>query len=584
MNIFRYNRIPTQIIAAGKSFWQRRARSRIRNLLRGGIRLRCEGRPFAVVEATGGLTDVPLGVDVLQISPRLVGDHSAHADFLLRQLMLEKAVGRAWLGKAMAFVGGKRKPIIHPLPKSWIADLERRGYRFNRIGCRLALGWLALGSFIHGLAAYGRRLTSYRATMAEDSQSAHVSFGALTEASLPSRDALGPSSDLISWYRRSALFDAEGPEVRAEIMNLGTRWERRSPGLVVNNSMLPPLPNLGAAMRFAWQGLLCILTAVADLLRGRWWSGVLLREAILLHYVRNLPVSALARAYYFNNSSWILRPLWTYEAERSGSRIAMIFYSTNNDRFCVRGHWTPVSAGMTIMTWPTFVVWDEYQTDLLRTFCPRAEFEIVGSVPLSDGSDEVVPRADIAMFDVTAFRPVLLASLGVPMVYYDAPIVEAFLEDVISSANELGLTVAWKSKRDVGRAAHPRYRAKQMQIASAGDVRLIPPEVNALRVIDNTRVVISMPFTSTAIVAAILGKPSAYYDPTGELEFLPRAAHGLSVLRTRDELLAWLREYAVRADGEPVASSSVTPRHDPNLGITALPEMLQSADSRPRWR
>ena len=45
-----------------------------------------------------------------------------------------------------------------------------------------------------------------------------------------------------------------------------------------------------------------------------------------------------------------------------------------------------------------------------------------------------------------------------------------------------------------------------------------------------------MSFTSTALVARDLGKPSYYYDPSGIIQKGDRAAHGIPVISGLSEL------------------------------------------------
>jgi hypothetical protein len=49
-----------------------------------------------------------------------------------------------------------------------------------------------------------------------------------------------------------------------------------------------------------------------------------------------------------------------------------------------------------------------------------------------------------------------------------------------------------------------------------------------------------MPFTSTALIARNMGKPSIYYDPTGNLQKDDRAAHGIPIVSGVSELETWL--------------------------------------------
>jgi polysaccharide biosynthesis PFTS motif protein len=54
----------------------------------------------------------------------------------------------------------------------------------------------------------------------------------------------------------------------------------------------------------------------------------------------------------------------------------------------------------------------------------------------------------------------------------------------------------------------------------------IEPDISAIRVIKKSYAVISMPFTSTALLGKQLGKSSIYYDPSGMVQKDDRAAHG----------------------------------------------------------
>jgi polysaccharide biosynthesis PFTS motif protein len=48
-----------------------------------------------------------------------------------------------------------------------------------------------------------------------------------------------------------------------------------------------------------------------------------------------------------------------------------------------------------------------------------------------------------------------------------------------------------------------------------------------------------MPFTSTAIIAKELGKPSIFYDASASIE--KNESHGIPVLKNKEELKNWYR-------------------------------------------
>jgi len=75
-----------------------------------------------------------------------------------------------------------------------------------------------------------------------------------------------------------------------------------------------------------------------------------------------------------------------------------------------------------------------------------------------------------------------------------------------------------KSKRNIGSIAHPRYRNFADQMSERTNVVIVDPDIAAHRVIEASEAVISMPFTSTSLIARELGKPTCYYDPSAWFE------------------------------------------------------------------
>ena len=67
------------------------------------------------------------------------------------------------------------------------------------------------------------------------------------------------------------------------------------------------------------------------------------------------------------------------------------------------------------------------------------------------------------------------------------------------------------------------------------------PGISAYRVIQAADAVVSMPFTSTALLAREIGKPTAYYDPSGILQPNDPAAHGILVIQDYKKLVEWFQ-------------------------------------------
>src|SRR5690606_26121261 len=94
--------------------------------------------------------------------------------------------------------------------------------------------------------------------------------------------------------------------------------------------------------------------------------------------------------------------------------------------------------------------------------------------------------------------------------------------------------------RNVGKQAHSSYLSTIKALENSPSYLEIDPNVSAIALIGKCQAVISAPFTSTAILAREMGKPSAFYDPHGVCYKDDRAAHGIEILTGPEALHAWL--------------------------------------------
>ena len=90
--------------------------------------------------------------------------------------------------------------------------------------------------------------------------------------------------------------------------------------------------------------------------------------------------------------------------------------------------------------------------------------------------------------------------------------------------------------------AHYKYVSEINRISNEYEFLNIDPSIPAELIIAKAKAVISMPFTSTALVAKHLGKPSIFYDPSGLVLKDDPAAHGVMVINNKVDLIDWLNK------------------------------------------
>ena len=519
-------------------------RARLRRIMRGYRVLKQAGQLDRIAVVKQALTERPLDLPRPHFSSWVMGAGVASGEIVVRQYLLIR-VGDISLNCALLLaLSEEQGRVVFPLPREWRDVLTQHGFKVARFKSAVLWQFYVCALLFYGMVQIGRvalaGMGSGKGTVLK--QKRHVYFAALGPGNLPQKINGSQSHDVISWYLQ---WPGRKPDIEAVHHGVGNSLPVAVGSIAVLSQPrpLPALTGWAAILNYVVWGLGASVIAALDCLRGRWWHALLLNQAAQAAQVRFLPVDSLAREYLFHNSGWIHRPLWTYEAERLGSAITFYFYSTNCESFKKQDGYPSTSFGYRAMNWPRYLVWDEYQADFVRRAAgAQANISVVGSIWFQS-SAVAMPGLDkpgVAVFDITPHRGSRYCTLGMDSEFYTPAVANPFLLHVSNATQQHGVLMLWKRKRNVGRIAHPFYRRLADQLAESGHVVLVEPDISANRVIEASFAVISMPFTSTALIAREMGKPSIYYDPDGLLQRDDRAAHGIPILSGVDELDAWL--------------------------------------------
>lgn len=525
---------------------RRRARRRVRQMMRGFRRLRADGRLDEIVEHKDRLARTPV-VEQQHLSRFVFGAAHPSAWRVLQQYLavhvLHERLQRALLASA-----GSGAPLRCPLPRRWQRELGAAGVPVDAWGSTAL--WAGLVAAWFGRGVWRTFEVVRGAVRGADGRLLHhaAAFDGLGPAHLPQPGADGRSFDIFTWY---AQWEGRLPGVDRLVHTVPAPPTRTAgPAalpVVALPDLLPPLSRTAAIRTLAWCAG-AIACATFDLLRGRWAHAAMLSQAIQSRTVADAP-GGPAPDYLLHNSGWLYRPMWTYEAEARGSRILFYFYSTNAETFKAATGYRRQANMWHVCNWPCYLVWDEAQAEFVhREIAPDATVRIVG--PIWFGESPValpeIASSAVAVFDVQPHRDFTYQVVVGQSMYYTPRVALDFLDDVQAALADAGRPMAFKHKRLVGgHALHARYRRRLAALHGQTGVVTLDPAIAAWRVIESCAAVISMPFTSTALLGREQGKPSIYYVPD-HAPFDPvqdddRAAHGIPIVRGPDALRAWLR-------------------------------------------
>ena len=505
---------------------------RLRAQLKGAEKLRKANRPFFVEQVFNDLANVPLGLTIKDFPSSLVGLHHVNTESLLCQKLLAK---RRIICTAIMQGFGSGKPVISPIPDSWICFLESNGICVNRLGCKLSLYKYSVFNVLKGIVKTILLLIQYK--LPSLTGKPYVVFINLTPNNLPVTGQK-KSYDIISWYKRSRIKKPGIEEIWAKVRT--TNIYHISPDIYIYKNIFPRFIKWSNYIQYFYKSCLSVVVTFVGLIRGKWWYGLLYYESVLLHYVSIFNEKDLAREYFFSNSTWLIKPLWSYEAEMKGSDVSLYYYSTNMEIFKWR-YQRKDSVILKIMQWKKFIVWDKQQRCFLKRYCPQADYQVVGSIDFVDSSTIFSPNGSgfkIAVFDVTPSRSVFHTSFGLAIApYWSDKLTLQFFNDIGEIVDHNKVNLFWKQKRIVDRTRINKGFMRKRDLIINKYFSAVDPDVSAKRLIGELDAVISIPFTSPAIIGKELGKPSVYYDPSGSI--VKKNSHSIPVLKNKDELKIW---------------------------------------------
>lgn len=462
----------------------------------------------------------------------------------VRQFVLQRFIGVDFNKEVLATIANKKKKFAYPLPKEWQKILQLNGINTNKLTCSLLWNlqilkfWLIASyeliyqivvSFIFIISNSSKRVVNF------------IHFDSLGVENIPTKNG-SYDYGIFSWYYKK--YDTKNIEYFTHTVPLKNE-------LILNNKIKTkflrrpfyPILTFGNLLIFIFNSILRLLISLFLVFKGEWWNALLLRDSMFSKIVALNQNIGIAKRYIFNNSKWIYRPIWTYTAEKYKSEIFFYFYSTNIERFKTMSKITPIVNSWNLMSWSNYIVWDNFQADFIKNIAKFPyKIEVAGPVyfVFADEIGVEIEKNTIAVFDIQPVKSTFYESLAISQEYYVPEIANAFLRDVFECLTTLNHPIAFKRKRNIGKTAHYKYVAEINRISKDYDFLNIEPSIPAEFIIEKAKAVISMPFTSTALVGKHLGKPSIFYDPSGLVLKDDPAAHGIMVINNKKDLKDWL--------------------------------------------
>tara|TARA_B100000795_G_scaffold163265_1_gene122716 strand:- start:732 stop:2333 length:1602 start_codon:yes stop_codon:yes gene_type:complete len=506
----------------------RKQRSRLRLINKGYRQIKNEGISDLPLRLKNILSKVKL--DDSYLSKFLLRRNGFDVELSLRQYLTERVLSLSF-NKSILYSIGSNTLLRHPLPLEWRNALIEEGIEVDNFKSALLWRMFSLFYWAKGVL-YG--LKNILPLLKKQPYLGNYAYFSDLSDKCVSNDI--NRKNILNWYLQWNITVEEIDSVCHSVNGVSNSKLARLE--IVKTDGLPYLKGTNV-FRY---GVFVIYASIYSFVYSIFQpvNGIFLAEILKTKRVDLASDNDLARDYLFHNSTPFYRPIWTYFAEERGSRILFYFYSTGHENFEMKGCY-PLQDSWHLISWPYYLVWDKFQMNFVKRFDQhKSIIEEVGFIWFSSsGVFESNSKGAIAVFDVTPHRPTRYAYMGAYYEYYIFDIANQFLIDIQFVLNCNNIVMAHKMKR-INKFAHKKYIRRVRRLNKKSYYIEVNPSMDATQVIQKTKACISMPFTSTALIAKLEGKPSVYYDPSGTVQKDSRAAHGIPVLSGIDELKGWI--------------------------------------------
>ena len=280
---------------------------------------------------------------------------------------------------------------------------------------------------------------------------------------------------------------------------------------------------------------------------GNVGNAIMLPELMLYRIAKFTAPNNIAGHYLFQYTLNLYRPLWTYMAEKKGSRISLYFSSLNVE---IMSPFSGLDDSYSYfpLSWPECIVWtDLIKKKVIKHSIIKPQIYVENFIPFKalEYKKITIPKKCILIFDLEPQKLTkYIQEHGFcphsEYVYYNKPLYRKFFNDILDLSFQYGYSILHKRKRFI-KDKNVLYDDFINELEKNVNFQSIDPNYDLVELIENATATISQPFTSVSYLANSMNKLSIYYDPINYIRKNDEARSGVSLISGRKELNKWFK-------------------------------------------
>ncbi len=464
------------------------------------------------------------------------------SEISIRQKLL-KEVGSFRLNKLILFSFSLNIPLCYPLTSEWIILLEKNKIKVNRFISKFLWKLFLLFKIILAIRLYINILKYNLFSFYNNKNKFYYLFN-LSNKNIPNIDTK---------YENFGIFDTINKIENNEIMyfkhNVNKKkFENDKIKIKYQKFFFKPNINIINNLKISLWFVISFFISLYGIFFS-WKYPYFFYDCLLSMIVREYNSTLLPTKIFFNQSSYIYRPYWSYFLNNKKNQTIFYFYSTNIIEIHPKKELVPDYIGWSIITWKNFYFWDDIQKKYIEKFSKDLKYKITGPInfyPSIESEKINIPNNNVTIFDVRPSRMRLYSFLGKPYEFYTSKNMIKFAKDIYDITSKLNINLVIKQKRKIAdgfELEDPQYFSFIKKLSKYSNVHIIEDlEGDSLRqIFQNTKLSISIPFTSTAILSKQFINNSIYYDPTGKIEVNQFNSHNITTIQDKKILEQYIK-------------------------------------------
>jgi polysaccharide biosynthesis PFTS motif protein len=245
------------------------------------------------------------------------------------------------------------------------------------------------------------------------------------------------------------------------------------------------------------------------------------KEIFLFKFLKNKK-KLLPEYAFHSNSNLIYRPIWTYIKNNDfENKIYLFFYSDNFITINSRNKFNNLDIihGVKMHTWQKIIFWNKYQFFWFKKFTKRKITYLISPynyIPYE--SRNIILKRNkkktLSIFDVHPPNLYGYSILADPKNIYTFSYCKKFIADLVSLQNKYDFNIIIKSKLRVTTFNELSFKYfKYLQSLESNKIKIYDKNFSAMSIVKISDAVVSIPFSSPALLAHLEKKKACYYDP-----------------------------------------------------------------------